>query len=80
MGMVRLTNIGPKAMNQDEPNKKIDLDMENAGAALTRAAKRARRAAAQNGTEFVVVRDGKIVREIPKLQELDDECSPTSRP
>lgn len=60
-------------MKHDESNSKVDPDMENSGAALTRAAKRARLLAAQNGTEFVVVRDGKIVREIPKLEQFDDD-------
>ena len=39
---------------------------EGATAALARAAKRARQLAKQTGTEFVVVRDGKLVREVPK--------------
>ena len=41
-------------MKNAELTNKVDPDMENAGAALTRAAKRARLLAAQNGTEFVV--------------------------
>jgi sensor histidine kinase regulating citrate/malate metabolism len=42
-----------------------DPDMQKATAALIRAAKRARELAQQTGTEFVVVRDGQLVREIP---------------
>ncbi len=44
----------------------FDPDMKNATAALLRAAKRARQIAAQTGTAIVVIRDGKLVREIPK--------------
>lgn len=65
-------------MKNAELTNKVDPDMENAGAALTRAAKRARLLAAQDGTEFVVVRDGKIVREIPKLEQLDGESQKNS--
>jgi hypothetical protein len=43
-----------------------DPDMENASLALERAAKRAKELARQTGTEFVVMRDGKLVREIPQ--------------
>jgi sensor histidine kinase regulating citrate/malate metabolism len=42
-----------------------DPDMQKATAALIRAAKRARELAQQTGTEFVVIRDGQLVREIP---------------
>jgi len=49
-----------------------DPDMEGATSALMRAAKRARLLAAQTRTEFVVVRDGKLVREIPKLEEIEE--------
>lgn len=35
-------------------------------AALTRAAKRARKLAEDTGTPYVVVRDGKLVVEVPK--------------
>ena len=34
--------------------------------ALARASKRARKLAEQTGTEFVVIRDGQLVREVPK--------------
>ena len=52
-----------------------DEDMQNVMAALLRASKRAREIARLTQTEFVVVRDGKLVREIPSLSEStrDDE-------
>jgi len=43
-----------------------DKDMQNVAKALIRAAKRAKELARQTGTEFVVMRDGKLVREIPQ--------------
>ncbi len=43
-----------------------DKDMQNAPKALVRAAQRAKELARQTGTEFVVMRDGKLVREIPQ--------------
>lgn len=52
----------------EEDLQKPDPDMEGATIALIRAAKRARQLAAQTGTEIVVIRDGKLVREIPKLE------------
>jgi len=54
--------------NQDDPVI-TDEDMQNSMAALIRASKRARKLAQQTRTEFVVVRDGKLVREIPPLDE-----------
>jgi hypothetical protein len=48
-----------------------DPDMENSMIALLRASKRARLLAAQTGTEFVVMRDGILVREIPTLEDLE---------
>lgn len=56
-----------------EDLQKPDPDMEGATIALIRAAKRARQLAAQTGTEIVVIRDGKLVREIPKLEQLDKD-------
>jgi hypothetical protein len=41
-----------------------DQDMQRAPAALLRAAKRARQLAQETGTELVVVRNGKLVREV----------------
>ena len=52
-----------------------DPDMQNATAALIRAAKRARELAAQTGTEIVVIRDGKLVREIPPPEKPSDRAS-----
>jgi len=49
-----------------------DPDMQNATAALIRAAKRARQVVAQTGTEIVVIRDGKLVREIPPPEKPSD--------
>jgi hypothetical protein len=43
-----------------------DSDMENATAALIRAAERAREIARQTGTAVIYIKDGKLVREIPK--------------
>lgn len=59
---------------KEEELQKPDPDMEGATIALIRAAKRARQLAAQTGTEIVVIRDGKLVREIPKLEELDKDA------
>lgn len=50
-----------------------DPDTKNATAALIRAAKRARKLAAQTGTEIVVMRDGKMIREFPKMSEFQGE-------
>ncbi|MBX9724685.1 MAG: hypothetical protein K2X81_24990 [Candidatus Obscuribacterales bacterium] len=59
----------------DEELQKPDPDMENATIALIRASKRARQLAAQTGTEFVVMRDGKLVREIPKLEQPEQDST-----
>jgi hypothetical protein len=51
-----------------------DQDMKGVPAALTRAGKRAREIARQTGTEIVVVRDGKVVREKPsEANELNND-------
>lgn len=50
-----------------------DPDMQNATAALIRAAKRARKIAEQTGTAIVIVRDGQIVRETPHITSSDSE-------
>lgn len=50
-----------------------DPDTQDATAALIRAAKRARKLAAQTGTEIVVMRDGKMIREFPKMSEFEEE-------
>jgi argonaute-like protein implicated in RNA metabolism and viral defense len=44
----------------------MDPDMQNATAALIRAAERAREIARRTGTAVVVMRDGQLVREIPR--------------
>lgn len=56
-----------------------DPDMQNAAAALKRAAKRARKLAAQTGTEVVVRRDGKMIREFPKMSEFEQETDGTEQ-
>lgn len=53
-------------MKKPIKSKLSDQDMQRAPAALQRAAERARELARQTGTEIVVVRDGQLVREIPK--------------
>lgn len=55
-----------------------DPDMENSMIALLRASKRARLLAAQTGTEFVVMRDGVLVREIPTLEDLEKTIGDSS--
>ncbi len=50
-----------------------DQDMQSSLPALIRAAKHARELAARTQTEFIVIRDGKLVREIPPLDELQDD-------
>ncbi|MCC7530388.1 MAG: hypothetical protein IT342_17820 [Candidatus Melainabacteria bacterium] len=50
-----------------------DPDTQDATAALIRAAKRARKLAAQTGTEIVVMRDGKMISEFPKMSEFEEE-------
>ena len=53
----------------DIPVSKLpDKDMQNAAKALVRAAKRAKELARQTRTEFVVMRNGKLIREIPPLE------------
>jgi hypothetical protein len=47
-----------------------DPDMQNATAALIRAAERAREIARQTGTAVVVMRDGQLVREIPRPRQV----------
>ena len=50
-----------------------DPDMQKATAALIRAAKQARKLASQTGTEIVVMRDGKLIREFPKMSEFEED-------
>lgn len=49
-----------------------DPDMQGATAALIRAARSARKLAAQTGTAIVVVRDGKLIHEYPKMSEFEE--------
>ena len=55
--------------------KRTDPDMENATAALIRTGKRARLLATLTGTEFAVMRNGELIREILKLDKNDDSSS-----
>ncbi len=43
----------------------LDSDMQKAMAALIRAGKRAKELARMTGTEYVVIRDGQLIREVP---------------
>lgn len=54
-----------------EESKLKDADMQNTLAALRRAAKQARKLAQQTCTAIVVMRDGKLVREIPERDNQD---------
>lgn len=49
-----------------------DSDMQGATAALIRSARKARELAARTRTEFVVIRDGVLVREIPELDQISE--------
>ncbi len=46
--------------------------MQGATAALIRSAKKPRELAARSRTEFVVIRDGVLVREIPELDQVSE--------
>ena len=59
-------------MNQQQH---ADEDLKGALAALRRAAQRAREIARQTGTAIVVMRDGKLVREIPTLKDHGDSTA-----
>ncbi len=52
-----------------------DPDMQGATAALIRAAKKARELAARTRTEYVVFRDGQLVREIPEMESTFDSSA-----
>lgn len=56
-------------MNPKPLSEARDEDVRNVMAALQRAAKRARAIAIQTQTELVVVRNGKLIREIPSDPE-----------
>jgi hypothetical protein len=55
-----------------------DSDMQGATAALIRSAKKARELAARTRTEFVVIRDGVLVREIPEITPVSESELPDS--
>lgn len=64
---------------KDNGSIESDSDMQLATVALLRASKKARALAARTRTEFVVIRDGRLVREIPDLdsqKSLDAQKSP----
>ncbi len=50
-----------------------DPDMVGSMAALIRAGQRARKLAEDTGTPYVVVRDGKLVVEVPKPARTDGQ-------
>jgi hypothetical protein len=50
-------------INSKPSTEAFDEDVRNALAALERAALQARRIAGQTGTDLIVVKDGKLVRE-----------------
>jgi len=52
------------AINSKPSTEDLDKDVRNALAALERAALQARRIAGQTGTALIIVRDGKLVREM----------------
>jgi len=57
-------------MNPKPISQALDEEIRNVTTALQRAGWRARIIAAQTQTKFVVVRNGKLTREIPKIQGL----------
>lgn len=61
-----------------KPESLSDPDMQKATAALKRAAKRARQIAEQTGTAVVVIREGKLIREIPKSEQKEQKRTKTS--
>lgn len=52
-------------MNPKPLSEAHDEDLRNVTAALLRAGQRARTIAVQTHTDLVVMRDGKVIREIP---------------
>jgi len=60
------------------PEAHVDEDLKGALAALRRAAKRAREIAQQTGTAIIVMRDGKLVREIPQKKDRGDSTARTA--
>lgn len=58
--------MNPKPLSQAR-----DEDARNVTAALQRAGQRARIVAAQTQTAIIIVRDGKLIREMPANQTKD---------
>ncbi len=52
-------------MNPKPLSEARDEDAKHMMAAMLRAAQRAREIAAQTGTGIIIVRDGKLIREVP---------------
>ena len=62
-------------MNGKPKSHLADEDMQKASAALARAAKQARKIAAETGTAILVMRDGQLVREYP----APPKCPPENK-
>lgn len=60
-------------MNKGAIEQAQDSDLRLSGAALTRAAKRARELAAQTGTAIIVLRDGVIRHVMPTTAETEQQ-------
>ncbi len=60
------------------PKANADEDLKGTLAALRRAAKRAREIARETGTAIVVIRDGKLVREILPSKDRRDTTAGTN--
>jgi hypothetical protein len=56
-------------MNPKPISKELDEEVRNVTAALMRAGQRARIIAAQTHTDIVIVRNGKLIKEVPVMQE-----------
>lgn len=52
-------------MNQKPTSQSLDKDVRDVTAALERASQRARIIAEQTNTAFIIVRNGKLVKEYP---------------
>lgn len=65
-------------MTQQSPNAHA---MDKVGAALLRAAQRARELARRNGVPLVIWQDGKTVHIPPdQIEDLPDQVAPTTAP
>ena len=63
-------------MNPIPLDKAKDPDFRKAMAAMIRAAQRARNLAAQTQTYLVVMRDGKLIEEIPERADRNESPKP----